>query len=107
MVPDRKLCCTALANSGIMPPMKYWEIVADKLSAAGYYSAVTGDGRRWIVDAHREGRRYIVHSGGLPSAFLWLKSIGLKRKKVLDCLRVAGKLKPITSPDVSTDVLPD
>jgi len=28
------LCCTGLADSGIMRPMKYWEIVADKLSAA-------------------------------------------------------------------------
>src|SRR5438132_13049620 len=50
-----------------MTPMKYWEIVADKLSAAGwswgYCSAVTQDGWRWIVDAHREGRRYNVHSG--------------------------------------------
>ena len=25
-----------LAESNIMPPMKYWEIVADKLSAAGW-----------------------------------------------------------------------
>ena len=24
-----------LAESGIMPPMKYWEVIADKLSAAG------------------------------------------------------------------------
>jgi hypothetical protein len=43
--------------------MKYWEIVADKLTAAGvswgYCSAVTRDGWRWIVDAHREGCRYI------------------------------------------------
>jgi hypothetical protein len=57
-------------------PMKYWEIVADKLSAAGwswdYCSAVTRDGWRWIVDAHREGRRYIVHSDELLSAFLEL-----------------------------------
>jgi hypothetical protein len=42
--------------------MKYWEIVADKLSAASwswsYCSAVTRDGWRWIVDAHRDdGRR--------------------------------------------------
>ena len=44
-----------------MSSLKYWEIVADKLSAAGwswgYCSAVTRDGWRWIVDAHREGRR--------------------------------------------------
>jgi len=54
--------------------MKYWGIIADKLSAGwswGYCSAVTRDGWRWIVDAHRgDGRRYIVHSDELPSAFL-------------------------------------
>jgi len=33
--------------------MKYWGIVADKLSAAG--------------------KRYIVHSDGLLTAFLWLE----------------------------------
>src|SRR5947207_2248919 len=46
--------------------MQYWETIADKLHAAGwswgYCSAVSRDGWRWIVDAHREGRRYIVHS---------------------------------------------
>jgi hypothetical protein len=55
--------------------MKYWEIIADKLSAAGwswgYCSAVTHHGWRWIVDAHRDdGRRYIVESDELLSAFL-------------------------------------
>jgi hypothetical protein len=53
--------------------MKYWEIVADKLHASGwswgYCSAVTRDSWRWIVDAHREGRRYIVRSDELLSAF--------------------------------------
>jgi hypothetical protein len=56
------LCCARLAESGIMPPMKYWEIIADKLSAAGwswgYCSAVTKHGWRWMFDPHREGRRY-------------------------------------------------
>jgi hypothetical protein len=28
--------CKKLAAPGIMPPMKYWEIIADKLSAAGW-----------------------------------------------------------------------
>ena len=61
-------------------PMKYWEIVADKLSAAGwswdYCSAVTRDGWRWIVDAHKsDGRHYIVHSDELLSAFLELEAI--------------------------------
>ena len=61
-----------------MPPMKYWEIVADKLSAAGwswgYCSAVTPNRWRWIVDAHLEGRCYIVHSEELLSAFLELEA---------------------------------
>lgn len=53
--------------------MKYWEIVADKLHTAGwswgYCSAVTRDGWRWIVDAHKDdGKRYIVESDELLSA---------------------------------------
>jgi hypothetical protein len=58
--------------------MKYWEIVADKLSAAGwswgYCSAVTRDGWRWIADAHRGNRRYTVHSDELLSAFVELEA---------------------------------
>jgi hypothetical protein len=51
----------------MMPQMKYWEIVADKLSAAGvawgYCSAITPYGWRWIVDAHKnDDKRYIVRS---------------------------------------------
>ena len=59
MVRDRKLGCTRLADSGIMPPMKYWEIVADKLSAAGwswgYCSAVTRNAGVGSLTPHREG----------------------------------------------------
>ena len=41
----------------------------------GYCSAVTHDGWRWIVDVHRtDGRRYIVHSDELLSAFMELKA---------------------------------
>jgi len=29
------LYCTRLARPDIMPPVKYWEIIADQLSAAG------------------------------------------------------------------------
>ena len=32
-------------------------------------SAVTSLGWRWVVEAHREGRRYMVHSDELLSAF--------------------------------------
>ena len=61
-----------------MSPMKYWEIIADKLSAAGfswgYCRTVTRYGWRWIVDAHKDdGRRYIDESDELLTAFLELQ----------------------------------
>lgn len=61
--------------------MKYWEIVADKLKKAGWslgwVSAVDSEGRDiWIVDAHRDdGRRFVVRSDDLLSAFLELERI--------------------------------
>ena len=43
----------------------------------GARSAVTPLGWRWIVDAHREGRRYMVHSDELLSAFWsWRRRCG-------------------------------
>jgi hypothetical protein len=43
-------CCTGIAISRIMPPMKYGKLIADKLSAVGftwgYCSAVTPHGWR-------------------------------------------------------------
>ena len=65
--------------ANLQSPDEYWEIVADKLNAAGvswgYCSAVTRDGWRWIVDAHGEGRRYIVRSAQLLTAFLELEAM--------------------------------
>jgi hypothetical protein len=62
-----------------MLPVKYWEIVGDRLSTAGwtwgYCSMVTRDGWRWTVDAYRgDGRRYIVQSDELLTAFLGLEA---------------------------------
>jgi hypothetical protein len=58
--------------------MKYWEIIADKLSATGwswgYCSAITEDGCCWVVDARGKGYRYIVESDELLSAFLELEA---------------------------------
>lgn len=59
--------------------MKYWELIADKLSAAGwtwgYCSAVTHHGWRWVVDVYRgDGKRYIVESDELLSAFQELEA---------------------------------
>ena len=58
-----------------------WEIIADKLSKAGWslgcVSAIDSQGRTlWIVDAHRDnGKRFVVRSDELLSAFLELERI--------------------------------
>jgi hypothetical protein len=58
--------------------VKYWEIIADNLSKAGWslgwVSAVDREGRTiWIVDAHREdGKRFIAPSDEKLTAFLEL-----------------------------------
>jgi hypothetical protein len=59
--------------------MKNWEIIADRLSTAGWslgwVSAIDCQGRTiWIVDAHRDdGRRFVVHSDEKLSAFVELE----------------------------------
>ena len=59
--------------------VKYWEIIADKLSKAGwswgYVSAIDSQGRTiWITDAHRDdGRRFIVRADEKLTAFLELE----------------------------------
>jgi len=48
--------------------MKYWEAIADRLSASGWswgcVSAIDSIGRTiWIADAHRyDGKRFVVRS---------------------------------------------
>jgi hypothetical protein len=60
--------------------MKYWEIIADNLHnkgwSLGWVSAVNREGRTiWIADAHRgDGKRYVVHSDEILTAFLGLES---------------------------------
>jgi hypothetical protein len=59
--------------------MKYWEIIANKLSKAGWslgwVSAVDSDGRTiWIADAHRDdGKRFVVCADEKLTAFLELE----------------------------------
>jgi hypothetical protein len=56
--------------------MKYWEIIADNLSKAGWswgcVSAVDSSGRTiWIADAHRDdGKRFVVRADEKLRAFL-------------------------------------
>ena len=61
--------------------MKYWEIIADNLSKAGWswgcVSAIDSNGRTiWIVDAHRgDGKRFVVHADEKLTAFVELESV--------------------------------
>jgi hypothetical protein len=61
--------------------VKYWEIIADNLSKAGWswgcVSAIDSNGRTiWIADAHRDnGKRYIVRAHEKLTAFLELESM--------------------------------
>jgi hypothetical protein len=60
--------------------VKYWEIIADHLSRAGwslgYVSAIDSNGQTiWIADAHRDdGKRYVVHADEKLTAFIELES---------------------------------
>ena len=58
--------------------MKYWEIVADGLSEAGWnlgwVLAVDREGRTiWIVDAHGYGKLFIVRAEEILTAFVELQ----------------------------------
>ena len=59
--------------------MKYWEIIADNLSKAGWswgcVSAVDSNGRTiWIADTHRgDGKRFVVRSDEKLTAFVDLE----------------------------------
>jgi hypothetical protein len=59
---------------------KHWELIADKLSKAGWswgcVSAVDSEGRTmWIADAHRDdGKRFVVRSDEKLTAFMELEA---------------------------------
>jgi hypothetical protein len=58
--------------------VKYWEIIANRLKKAGWslgwVSALDCEGRTmWIVDAHRDGKRFIVRADEKLTAFVELE----------------------------------
>jgi hypothetical protein len=63
-----------------MLSMKYWEIIADNLTKAGWslgwVSALDCQGRTiWIADTHRsDGKRFAVRADEKLTAFVELKS---------------------------------
>ena len=55
-----------------------WEIIADRLKKAGWslgwVSAIDSQGRTiWIVDAHPDGKRFIVRADEKLTAFVELE----------------------------------
>jgi len=110
--------------------LKYWEIIADNLSKAGWswgcVSTVDLNGRTiFVVDAHRgEGKRFVVRADEKLTAFIELESAitafrlsvaaltkradGLDpaRKIKLDNCLGLRKNRSITSSDVSTHLRP-
>jgi hypothetical protein len=60
--------------------MKSWEVIANRLSKAGWswgcVSAVDSRGRTiFVADAHRaDGKRFVVRADEKPTAFLELES---------------------------------
>ena len=57
--------------------MKYWEMIADRLHAEGWSYGIaehlTKYGLLFCVDAHRDGKRFIVKADDLLTAFLSLE----------------------------------
>lgn len=61
--------------------MKYWEVIADRLSKSGWswgsVAVVNTDGRDiFVVDAHRnDGKHYVVRSDEKLTAFLEMERL--------------------------------
>jgi hypothetical protein len=74
-----------------VPPVKYWEIIADNLSEAGWswgcVSAVDSNGLTiWIVDAPcGDGKRFVVSADEQLTAFLELESAVRAAERSEDC----------------------
>jgi hypothetical protein len=77
--------------------LKYWEIIADRLSKAGWslgwISAIDSEGRTiGIADAHRDnGKRFIVTADGKLSAFVELERQVLTVTFYLESIRAGGQ----------------
>jgi hypothetical protein len=61
------------------PLVKYWEIIADNLSEAGWswgcVATMDREGRAiWVVAAERDGQRFIVHADEKLTAFVELEA---------------------------------
>jgi hypothetical protein len=73
--------------------MKYWELIADRLSKAGWswgcVSTINSSGKTiFVADAHRDdGKRFIVRADEKLSAFIELERQVLTVTFYLKCIR--------------------
>ena len=80
--------------------VKYWEIIADRLSEAGWslgwVSAVDSQGRTiWIADAHHgDGKHFVVHADEKLTAFMEL------------AIRIGRTSEDCLAPEMKFDGLP-
>jgi hypothetical protein len=59
--------------------VKYWEIIADNLSKAGWSLAVDREARTiWTVDAHGYGKCFVVRADEKLNAFMEME-VGVQR----------------------------
>ena len=69
--------------------VKYWEIIADNLSEAGWswgcVSAIDSHGRTiWIADAHRgDGKRFVVRTDEKLTAFSGTRIGNLRVRRIV------------------------
>jgi hypothetical protein len=79
--------CCAKEKMARIRRVKYWEIIADNLSKAGWswgcVSAIDPNGQTiWIADAHwGAGKRFVVHADEKLAAFLELDNQCRRRRE--------------------------
>ncbi len=79
--------------------MKYWEIIADNLSKAGWswgcVSAVDSRGRTiFVADAHRDdGKRFVVRADEKLTAFVELESATCAEHAPCDALHTRARAR--------------
>jgi hypothetical protein len=96
------------SKRGTIHRVRYWEIIADNLSKAGWswgcVSAIDSNGRTiWIADAHRDGRRFVVRADEKLTAFLEIESAIRKAQRISEhcCFPFQTSI-----PAVSSGILP-
>jgi hypothetical protein len=81
--------------------VKYWEIIADNLSKAGWswgcFSAIDSNGRTiWIADAHRgDGKRLVVRADENLTALLELEAASRTVRICLTTGAILSKLNAV------------